>query len=88
MSIQDPQQDTAIAVLTERLKNLDEKMDYMVEKINKCNQKLDEDYVSKIEFNPVKKLYDKLVSFSLGAIFLIGGVGVAIVFFIKQRLFG
>lgn len=85
------QQDTAIAVLIERMKNFEknfnEKLDTLAEKITKMDRKLDEDYVNKTEFSPIKKLYNKLVNFSLGIIFLIGGVGVAIILFVKSKLF-
>ena len=84
---QDEEQNTNIAVLVERLKNFDSKLDCMANKITVFNKKLDDHYITKTEFSPIKKLYDKLVGFSLGVIFLVGGAGIAIVFLIKTKLF-
>jgi hypothetical protein len=73
--------------LTETLKAVPTKegMELSVEKgVQRAIESCKRDLVSKEEFNPIQKMYDKLTNFSFGLIALIGGIIVAIIYIAKE----
>jgi len=83
MEEQNKEQNIEIKYLRRDIDDLSKKMD---EGFDKVYKKIDGCLVTKEEFEPIKKLYDKLTDFSLGFIIVIGSIAIGIFYFIKEQI--
>lgn len=79
-----------VARIEERLKNIQKQIDQFIRSSNddKQNMKnyIDDKFITKDEFAPIKRLHNKFIDFSVGLIIFLGGAVLALAYYIQKKI--
>lgn len=76
--------------LAGKIDHWDDKLDQVVRSFNDDKQHakfyMDEKFVEKKDFKPIKNIYDKFINFCVGFVLIVGTIAISIFIFFKDKL--